>query len=178
MKTADGRRHPCERLRARHHARRSSRPNATVFSAIRLRSLLVTFERHPPQGRIRSGTIRSRCCPNPDPTSPQHLTRPRRQSGQRHPPAIDCFGELAVVGERNVGQHRQLPVVGQVAHSNDIEVVDIAGRTGRPLTSRGRTTALPQDPPSCSSNRYFGVAAAGVGEPAGPRWPDWCRRET
>ena len=72
------------------------------------------------------------------------------------------------MGERVVGQHRQPRIVGQVAHRHHVEVIDVAGRIGRPLARGGVATALGRSA-ELLQHGQFGVTATGLGEQPGQR---------
>ena len=86
--------------------------------------------------------------PAPAPTS--HSSSPGRDASAASVTArIGLLGDLPVVDERVIGQRRHA-LVGQVAHRDDVEVVDVAWRPRRPLpcvADRRRSAG----PPSCSS---------------------------
>ena len=114
-------------------------PNAVDIVAMRVTALLVAFERHrraagPAAAPFDGDAARART------DVPQQLARPRRQRRQRDG-AHRLLGDLPVVGERVVGQRREPPVVGQVPHRDDVEVVDVAGRRVPPTRRAMPSTA-------------------------------------
>ena len=79
----------------------------------------------------------------PDPAPTSHSSSPGRgASAASVTRPHRLFGDLPVVGERVVGQHLRDPLIGQVPHGDHVQVVDIGGRTGRPLAGGGVAATL------------------------------------
>ena len=112
----------------------------TAFSAIRLRrcsSRSNATARQP--GPLRHHSIAM--LPDPAPTS--HSSSPGRGASAASVTArIDCLVICPSWANASSGSTDEPAVVGQVAHGDHVEVVDVAGRSRRPLACGGRPAAL------------------------------------
>ena len=125
--------------------------------------LLVAFERHRSTAGAAAAPFDGDAARS-GAHVPQQLTGSRCQRSERHRPHR-LFGDLPVVGERVVGQNLRLPIIGQVAHGDDIEIVDVVGRVGRPVAGDRVAAALGRAA-ELLEHTDLGVTSAGVGEQA------------
>ena len=181
MKIADGLGKPSRRIRntasskATGASPRTSTltPNARAFSAIRLRRCSSRSNATARQPRSAAAPL-DRDAARTRADVPQQLTRPRRQRGEGDRPHR-LFGDLAVVGERVVGQDATTALVGQVAHRDHVEVVDVTGRLAahsravRIAAALGRARRAVRAQSVRSRRGRVSVSS-------GPARPGWCGR--
>ena len=176
MKIARRRWHVVERLgRVAAHldpdAERHRVARRSVYAAVRRARMPLRDNRDP----LRHHSIAM--LPDPAPTS--HSSSPGRGASAASVTArIDCLVICPSWANASSGSTDEPAVVGQVAHRDHVEVVDVVGRVAPPTRARWRSRRRSAGPPSCSSTVSLGVAATGVGEQPRQRRRDWCRRAT